>query len=67
MTNEALKVLANAFSHRIADRIMADEAYVEMMMEVLPEIISKEVGIEDANTAVELSMIIMDRLILRVA
>lgn len=67
MTNEALTALASAFSHKIASRIMADEAYIEMMMEVLPEMVSDEVGISDINDITELSMAIMDNLTLAVA
>lgn len=67
MTDGAINVLASAFAKRIADRIMADEAYIEMMMEVLPEMVSEEVGISDMDDILELSMVIMDSLTLAVA
>ena len=67
MTNEALTALASAFAHKIANRIMADDAYIEMMMEVLPEMVSEEVGISDIDDVLELSMVILDSLTLAVA
>lgn len=66
LTPETLHALANTFAEKCARKVSADPRYAEMMMEVLPEVVTELTGLGEVDDVVELSMLINDRLGLRV-
>ena len=67
MTPAAVHALANTFVSECADKVMADERYAEMMMELLPEFITELTGLEDVDDITEVAMVMMDSLVLKVS
>lgn len=66
MTPAAVHTLANTFAQQVADKVMADDRYAELMMELLPEMVSELTGLEEVDDVVEVSCAVMDALILKV-
>ena len=65
MTPSAITVLANTFAAKCAEKVMSDDRYVELMMELLPEFVTELTGLEDIDDVTEVSMKVMDSLVLR--
>jgi hypothetical protein len=49
----------------VIDYIHNDERYVDFMMELVPDAICSKLGEVDQNVLVELSMCVMDKIMLR--
>jgi hypothetical protein len=67
MTPAAVNSLANTFIAKCAEKVMSDERYAEMMMELVPEFITELTGLEDVEDITEVAMLVMDNLILKVS
>jgi hypothetical protein len=62
LSNKTIQNLAIALTPDVIDDIFTDERYVELMMEVVPEIVAKNLQTEDYDLVVELSQCIMDNI-----
>jgi hypothetical protein len=62
LSNKTIQNLAIALTPDVIDDIFSDERYVELMMEVVPEIVAKNLQTEDYDLVVELSQCIMDNI-----
>ena len=64
MTPTAVNALAAAVTRQCIDKVHSDERYVELMMELLPEFVTELTGLNDVDNIVEVSMAVMDNLLL---
>jgi len=62
LSNKTIQNLAIALTPDVIDDIFTDERYVELMMEVIPEIVAEHLQTEDYDLVVELSQCIMDNI-----
>jgi hypothetical protein len=67
LSNKTIQKLSNALTSEVIDYIQNDERYTEFMMEVIPDAVSEKLGSHDAELITELSMCIMDNIMLRTA
>jgi hypothetical protein len=65
LSNKATNILAKAIAPKAADAIFADERWVDLMQEIIPEIVEQEIGTCDEDLLFELSLAVMDRITLR--
>ena len=65
LSNKATNILAKAIAPKAADAIFADERWVDLMQEIIPEVVTKELGDCDDDLLFELSLCVMDRITLR--
>ena len=64
MTPTAVNALATAVTRQCIDKVHIDERYVELMMELLPEFVTELTGLSDVDDITEVSMAVMDSLML---
>ena len=65
LSSKTIQNLAIALTPDIIDDIFTDERYVDLMMEVVPEIVAEHLQTEDTNLVLELSQCIMDNIEMR--
>lgn len=65
LSNSTIKNLSIALTSDVIDDIFQDERYVELMMELIPEFVSKNLQSEDINLITEISVCIMDNIVLK--
>ena len=65
LSNKTIQNLAIALTPDVIDDIFMDERWVDLMMEVVPEIVAKNLQTEDCCLVVELSQCIMDNIEMR--
>jgi hypothetical protein len=65
LSSKTIQNLAIALTSDVIDDIFTDERYVDLMMEVVPEIVAKHLQTEDTNLVLELSQCIMDNIEMR--
>jgi hypothetical protein len=65
LSNETYQKLSSALKNEVIDYIHNDERYVDFMMELVPDAICSKLGEVDQNVLVELSMCVMDKIMLR--
>ena len=63
MTPTAVNALSAAVARQCINKVMKDERYVELMMELLPEFVTELTGLGDVDDIVEVSMAVMDRIV----
>jgi len=62
LSNKTIQNLAIALTPDVIDDIFMDERWVDFMMEIVPEIVAKNLQTEDCVLVVELSQCIMDNI-----
>jgi hypothetical protein len=65
LSNKTIQNLAIALTPDVIDDIFMDERWVDFMMEIVPEIVAKNLQTEDCCLVVELSQCIMDNIEMR--
>ena len=60
-------MLANTLAPRIANELQSSEAFVDLMHEVIPDLITQELGEMDEETLFELALCTMDKIYLKTA
>jgi len=65
LSNSTIKNLSIALTSDVIDDIFQDERYVELMMELIPEFVSKNLQSEDIDLITEISVCIMDNIVLK--
>jgi hypothetical protein len=65
LSNKTVQNLAIALTPDVIDDIFMDERWLDLMMEVVPEIVAKNLQTEDCCLVVELSQCIMDNIQMR--
>lgn len=64
LSTKGLNLLADALAPNIAKQIMSSEAFVEVLMELIPGLVDAELGECDEDLHYELSMLVMERITL---
>jgi hypothetical protein len=62
LSNKTIQNLAIALTPDVIDDIFMDERWVDLLMEIVPEIVAKNLQTEDFDLVVELSQCIMDNI-----
>lgn len=65
LSNKTFQNLASALTPEVVDYIFADERWVDFMQEIVPDAVSEKLGNVDENILYELSLAIMDRIVLK--
>jgi hypothetical protein len=65
LSNSTIKNLSIALTPDVIKEIYSDDRYIELMMEILPEIVSDNLGSEDIDLITEISCCIMDNILLK--
>ncbi len=65
LSNNTIIRLSEALCHDVADYIMEDERFFDLMVELIPDAISAKLGDVDHQVAAELAMCISERLVLK--
>ena len=65
LSNNTIIKLSEALSKDVAEYIMDDERFFELLTELIPDAIHAKLGDVDDQVAAELSMCISERLILK--
>ena len=64
LSNSTIKNLSIALTPDVIKEIYSDERWIDLMMEILPEIVSEYLGSEDIDLITEISVCIMDNIAL---
>ena len=65
LSNNTIIRLSEALSKDVADYIMDDPRFFDLMVELIPDAISDKLGNVDDHVAAELAMCISERLVLK--
>ena len=65
LSNSTIKNLSIILTPDIVDDIFQDERYIELMMELIPEFVSKSLKSEDVDMVVEIGICIMDNITMK--
>jgi len=65
LSNSTIKNLSIALTPDVIKEIYSDERWIDFMMEILPEIVSEYLGSEDIDLIAEISICIMDNILLK--
>jgi len=64
LSTSALRTLANTFTGPVIDYILKDEAFVEYLMDIVPQALSQTVGTLAEGDDIELAMMVMEKITL---
>ncbi len=67
LSNKAYKMLADVLAPRLANELQSSDRFVEFMHEVVPDLITAELGEMDDDTLFELSLCVLDKFYLKTA
>lgn len=62
LSHKTIQNLSIALTPDVIDDIFTDDRYVELMMEVIPEFVARNLETQDYDLVAELSMFIMDNI-----
>ena len=65
LSNSTIKNLSIALTPDVIKEIYSDERWIDLMMEILPEIVSEYLGSEDIDLITEIAVCIMDNISLK--
>jgi hypothetical protein len=65
LSNSTIKNLSIALTPDVIKEIYSDERWIDFMMEILPEIVSDNLGSEDIDLITEISCCIMGNILLK--
>jgi hypothetical protein len=65
LSNKATNILATAIAQKAADAIFEDERWVDLLQEIIPDVVTKELGEVDDDLLFDLSLTVMDKLVLK--
>jgi hypothetical protein len=65
LSNNTIIKLSEALSKDVADYIMEDERFFDLMVELIPDAIHAKLGDVDMQVSADLSMCISERLVLK--
>jgi hypothetical protein len=64
LSTKALNLLADSLAPKIAEELYSSEAFMEFMHNQVPAIIDSEIGEMDDDLMFDLSLLVMERIIL---
>ena len=62
LSNSTIKNLSTALTSDVIDDIFQDERYIELMMELIPDFVAKNLRSEDYDLVTEIAVSIMDNI-----
>ena len=65
LSNSTIKNLSTALTSDVIDDIFQDERYIELMMELIPEFVAKNLQSEDYDMLVGIGICIMDNIVMK--
>jgi hypothetical protein len=65
LSDKTIQNLSIALTPDVIDDIFQDERYIELMMELIPEFVAKNLQSEDVDMVVEIAVCIMDNIVLK--
>ena len=65
LSNNTIIKLAEALSNDVADYIMEDERFFDLIVNLIPDAIQSKLGDLDATIAAELSVYISERIVVK--
>ena len=65
LSEKTIQNLSIALTPDVIDDIFQDEKYIELMMELIPEFVSKSLKSEDVDMVVEIAVSIMDNITMK--
>jgi len=65
LSNSTIKNLSIILTPDIVDDIFQDERYIELMMELIPEFVSKSLQSEDYDLVADIAVSIMDNITMK--
>jgi hypothetical protein len=65
LSTKALNLLADSLAPKIAEELYSSEAFMEFMHNQVPAIIDSEIGEMDDDLMFDLSLLVMERIILK--
>ena len=66
LSAKATNILAKVIAEKAVDAIFEDERWVDFMQEIIPDIVVKELGDCSDDLLFDISLSVMDRIVLRV-
>ena len=67
LSNKAYQMLANTLAPRIANELQCSDKFVELLHDIIPDLITSELGEMDDEVLFELSLCVMDKMYLKTA
>ena len=65
LSDKTIKNLSIALTSDVIDDIFLDERYTELMMELVPEYVAKNLQSEDYDLVTDIAVCIMDNIVLK--
>ena len=65
LSTKALNILAEKIAPKVADAIFEDERWVDLLHEIVPDVVAREIGDCDEDLLFDLSLITMDKILLK--
>ena len=65
LSNSTIKNLSIALTSDVIDDIFQDERYIELMMELIPDFVAKNLQSEDYDLVTEIAVSIMDNIAMK--
>ena len=65
LSNSTIKNLSIALTSDVIDDIFQDERYIELMLELIPEFVMKNLQSEDYDLVTEIAVSIMDNIAMK--
>jgi hypothetical protein len=65
LSEKTIQNLSIALTPDVIDDIFQDERYIELMMELIPEFVAKNLQSEDIDMVVGIGICIMDNIVLK--
>ena len=65
LSDKTIQNLSIALTPDVIDDIFQDERYIELMMELIPEFVAKNLQSEDVDMVVEIGICIMDNITMK--
>jgi len=62
---KSLRLLSEGFKHQLADYIFSDERTIDLFHEIVSDFVSENIPIVDEDNQIELSMMLMETLVVR--
>ena len=65
LNQKTLSLLASTLAPKVAEQLFQSEAFIEFLHEQIPALIDAEIGECDEDLHFDLSMLVMDRMMLK--
>ena len=67
LSDKAYDLLAKSLAPRVANAIQCSDKYIELMLDLVPDLVTTELGEMDDLVLYELSLCLLDRIYLKAA